>query len=90
MPCNIDPFLKPADTFIRNNPSEKEKVQKLLDIISAKPFVDKETKFYFLAPPVMLTICRAEGLWLIYYLDKESNSIKVCNIGFAKEKTSIR
>jgi len=68
----------------------QQKVQQLLDELSGNPFVDMKTKFYILCPPAMFTICRAEELWIVYYLEESSNSLKVVNIGYAKEKPTIR
>lgn len=83
--------LKLAKTFLQQaNQDVQQKVQKLLDELSRNPFVDMKTKFYFPAPPVMLTICRAEGFWIVYYLEESSSSLKVVNIGYAKEKPTIR
>lgn len=90
MAYEIDP-LRLAKMFLQQANSEvKQKVQKLLDELSRDPFVDMKTKFYFLVPPVMLTICRAEGLWIVYYLEELSSSLKIVNIGYAKEKPAIR
>ena len=77
-------FLQQADVDVQ------QKVQKLLDELSSNAFVDMKTKFYFPAPPVILTICRAEGFWIVYYLEESSNSLRVVNIGYAKEKPTIR
>jgi len=77
-------FLQQTDVDVQ------QKVQRLLDELSGDPFVDMKTKFYFPCPPVMLTIYRAEGLWIVYYLEESSSSLKVVNIGYAKEKPIIR
>lgn len=83
--------LRPAEAFLQKATVDvQQKIQQLLNELSWNPFVDVETKFYFPAPPVMLTICRAEGFWIVYYLEESSSSLKVVNIGYAKEKPSIR
>lgn len=83
--------LRPAEVFLQKATVDvQQKIQQLLNELSRNPFVDRKTKFYFLAPPVMLTICRAEGFWIVYYLDESSSSLKVVNIGYAKEKPVIR
>ncbi len=89
MVYKIDP-LKLAKTFLQQaNPDVQQKVHDILNELSRNPFVDMKTKFYFLAPPIMLTICRAEGFWIVYYLEKSSSTLKIVNIGYAKEKPSI-
>ena len=90
MAYKIDP-LKLAKMFLQQaSPDVQQKVQKLLNELSRTPFVDMKTKFYFPALPVMLTICRAEGFWIVYYLEESSSSLKIVNIGYAKEKPTIR
>lgn len=83
--------LKLAQVFFQQaTPDIQRKIQELLNGISNNPFVDVKTKFYFPAPPVMLTICHAEGFWIVYYLEESSSSLKIINIGYAKEKPTIR
>lgn len=83
--------LKLAESFIQQaNPDAKQKIQELLNDLSNNPFVDGRTKFYFLCPPVMFTICRAEGFWIVYYRDDSSSSLTIINIGYAKQKPTIR
>lgn len=90
MAYNIVP-LRPAETFLQQASSDvQQKIQELFNELSREPFVDMKTKFYFPAPPVMLTICRAEGFWIVYYLEKSSSNLKIVNIGYAKEKPTIR
>lgn len=82
---------KLAESFIQQaNPDAKQKIQELLNELSSNPFVDMKTKFYFLCPPVMFTICRAEGFWIVYYLEESSSSLKIINIGYAAQKPTIR
>lgn len=83
--------LKLADTFLQQaTPDVRQKIQELLNELSESPFVDAKTKFYFPAPPVMFTICRAEGFWIVYYLEESSSSLKIVNIGYAKQAPTIR
>lgn len=90
MAYNIDP-LKLADEFLKHTaPDNKQKIQKILNELSEDPFVDMKTKFYFPAPPAMFTIYRAEGFWIVYYLEESSKILKVINIGHAKERPTIR
>lgn len=83
--------LKPAEAFLQKATADvQQKIQQILNELSINPFVDRKTKFYFPAPPIMLTICRAEGFWIVYYLEESSSSLKIINIGYAKEKPTIR
>jgi len=83
--------LRPAEVFLQKATVDaRQKIQQLLNELSGNPFVDMKAKFYFPAPPVMLTICRAEGFWVVYYLEESSSSLKVFNVGYAKEKPVIR
>jgi mRNA-degrading endonuclease RelE of RelBE toxin-antitoxin system len=83
--------LRLAEVFLQQaSPDVQQKIQELLNEISNNPFVDMKTKFYFPAPPVMFTICRAEGFWIVYYLEESSSSLKIINIGYAKQKPTIR
>jgi len=83
--------LKLAEVFRqRASPDDQRKVQQLLEELSRKPFVDMKTKFYFSAPPAMFTICHAEGFWIVYYLEESSSSLKIVNIGYAKQRPTIR
>lgn len=83
--------LRLAEAFLQQATLDvKQKIQHLLNELSREPFVDMQTKFYFPAPPIMLTICRAEGFWIVYYLEESSSSLKIVNIGYAKEKPTIR
>jgi len=83
--------LKLAEIFLQQaNPDIRQKIQELLSELSRNPFVDMKTKFYFLAAPVMFTICRAEGFWIVYYLEQSSGSLKIVNIGLAKQEPKIR
>jgi len=83
--------LKLAALFLEQaEPGVQQKIQGLLNELSSNPFVDMKTKFLFPAPPVILTICRAEGFWIVYYLETSSSSLKIINIGYAKQKPTIR
>jgi len=83
--------LKLADGFLQQaTPNVQRKVQQLLNEVSKEPFVDMKTKFYFPASPAMFTICHAEGLWIVYHLEESSSSLKVINIGYAKQRPTIR
>jgi len=83
--------LRLAEVFLQKAPVDvQQKIQQLFNELSGNPFVDMKTKFYFPAPPVMFTICRAEGFWIVYYLEESSSSLKVVNIGYAKKKPTIR
>jgi hypothetical protein len=83
--------LKLAAAFLEQaEPNVQEKIRALLNKLSNDPFVDMKTKFLFPALPVMLTICHAEGFWIVYYLEQSSGSLKIVNIGLAKQKPSIR
>lgn len=83
--------LRLAEGFLQQaDPDVQQKIHELLNELSRNPFVDMKTKFYFLCPPVMFTICRAEGFWIVYYLEESTSSLRIINIGYAKEKPTIR
>lgn len=84
-------LLKTALRFIDEQvtPDERKQILEILDTISDDPSVDSKTKFYFLAPPVVLNICKREGWWIIYYRPKPS-IIHVINIGRVTERPDIR
>jgi hypothetical protein len=83
--------LKPAKVFLQQASDDvRQKIQQILDKLCEDPFVDMKTKFYFRAPPVMLTICHSEGFWIVYYLEESSSDLRVVNIGYGGEKATIR
>ena len=79
-----------AQEFISNNEPLVENIDSILKEISKNPFVDAKTKFYWSAPPAVLTLCVKGGLWVLYYLNSDCTQIEVWNIGKHGEKPTLR
>ena len=75
--------------YLPTSPDNKQKIRELFNELSTNPFVDMKTKFYFPARPVMFTICKVEGWWIIYYRPQPS-MIHIVNVGRVSERPGIR
>ncbi|KPK21409.1 MAG: hypothetical protein AMJ70_07120 [Dehalococcoidia bacterium SG8_51_3] len=84
-------LLKTALSFIDEQvtPDERKQILEILEGISNDPQVDGKTKFYFLVPPAVFTICRSGDWWIIYYRPKPS-VIHIINLGRVSELPNIR
>lgn len=76
--------------FISRNSSLGAAIDGVLEELSKNPFADGKTKVYWQAPPLVFTLCIKEGLWILYYVDRSCDQIKIWNIGKRGEKPTFR
>ena len=84
-------LLKTALKFLDEQVTvgERKHIIEILEKISNDPLVDGVTKFYFLAPPAVFTICKGTEWWILYYSPRES-VLHIINIGRVIEHPGIR
>ena len=68
---------------------ERRRVLEVLTTLCENPVVDGITKFYFDAPPLVLTLYADTGLWIVYYTSQQA-TLSVVNIGRSGERPDIR
>lgn len=79
-----------AQDFITRNSSLAPQINAILDEISKDPFVDAKTKFYWPIPPIMVTLCVKDSLWVLYHVNTKCTQIDVWNIGKKGDKPTVR
>ena len=83
-------LLKPALRFLDKEakPEERKPILEIIESICSDPHIDGKTKFYFPALPVVLTLCKLEEWWIIYYR-ADPTTIHIVNIGRVPERPHI-
>ena len=87
-------LLKAALKFLdeQTNSSERQQIISIIDKICADPqafYADGETKFYFPALPLVLTIYIEDAWWVIYHKASEA-VLHIVHIGRNAEQPHIR